>query len=79
MKNSDMPAAPCSIKANEQMKNLGMACDIDALGLTKREAFAMAAMQGLLPKLQGHAVSSEDVATCSVELADALLKELDKE
>ncbi len=47
-------------------------------GLTKRETFAMAAMQGLLPKLQGQAVSSERIAICSVEMADALLRELNK-
>ena len=53
-------------------------------GLTKREAFAMAAMQNILtqynPFEQGDFDSSnyEEVAINSVGLADALLKELAK-
>jgi hypothetical protein len=39
----------------------------------------MAAMQGLLAKSAGRAVSSKDIAICSVEQADDLLKELDKD
>lgn len=75
MNNSDMPATPCKVEANEQMKGLGMARDFYARGLTKREAFAMAAMQGL--------ASFDHIEICliaeqSIMIADALLKELDK-
>lgn len=45
---------------------------------TKRERFAMAAMQGILAKFQGQAISCEVIAECSVQQADALLKELSK-
>ena len=85
MNNSDMPAAPCEVKANDQMKALGMSHDFNARGLTKREAFAMAAMQNILshynPYEQDDFDSSdyESAATQAVGLADALLKELDKQ
>ena len=54
-------------------------------GLTKREAFAMAAMQGLLAGGWGDSVPHDDVAATSdaaafsVMYADALLAELNKE
>ena len=50
---------------------------IDCTGLTKREAFAMAAMQGLI---LGCAYDEKVKAKCrvAVEYADALLAELDK-
>lgn len=56
-------------------------------GLTKREAFAMAAMQGILACPAddlGHDIGSdvevlpEDIASYAVECADALLAELSK-
>lgn len=51
-----------------------------AYGLTKREAFAMAAMQSIA----GHYVTGRDslaghIATMSVEIADALIAELSKQ
>lgn len=49
-------------------------------GLTKREAFAMAAMQGLLAKHEGYSEDSKlCMAQAAVACADALLKELAKE
>ena len=45
-------------------------------GLTKREAFAMAAMQGLLSTEQGCNQRNMIIAERAVEIADALLKEL---
>lgn len=42
-------------------------------GLTKREAFAMAAMQGLAMRAAAH-----EVAANAARLADALLAELEK-
>ena len=48
-------------------------------GLTKRERFALAAMQGLAPAYaQGGDFMEEHVAKGAVKLADALLKELAK-
>jgi hypothetical protein len=77
MNNSDMPASPLYFKsADEQLK-------IEAFGLTKREAFAMAAMQGWLSRCSNvphtHELKPEIMAEVSVSMADALLKELDKE
>ncbi len=48
-----------------------------ASGLTKREVFAKAAMQGLLSKL-GLEWCPIDVAKWSVDMADAMLAELAK-
>ena len=44
-------------------------------GMTKREAAAIAAMQGIVSK---HGGSPADIAEHAVELADALFEELDK-
>jgi len=50
-----------------------------SIGLTKREYFAGLAMQGILAqKNTRDFLPPEYVAQCSVQLADALLLELDK-
>ena len=46
-------------------------------GLTKRESFAMAAMQGILSHSFGRG-TTEELAIQSIKCADALLLELDK-
>ena len=53
------------------------AFDVIESGLTKREAFAMAAMQGLIANhtLRGPHEECAELALC---YADALLKELEK-
>ena len=78
MKNADMPAMPV-LESN----------NISAV-LTKREMFAMHAMQGILSNsggvIQGNSLSgtgwcnsnAQDLAKWSNECADALLAELDK-
>ena len=50
-------------------------------GLTKREAFAMAAMQGILagPEAVTEACAPGDIARYAAQAADALLAELAKE
>ena len=48
-------------------------------GLTKREYFASMAMQGLLSNPNDHSLSQKAIAISSVEMADALIKELNKE
>ena len=84
MKNSDMPAMPIEINGFGQY-----APEVYG-GLTKREMFAMNAMQGLLScsdnELLMNIKSMKDwynshskaISVLSVQYADALLKELDK-
>ena len=84
MKNSDMPAMPVQGFSGDDLKLYGQLHH----GMTKREAFAMAAMQGYLSNshladvlTSNHAIGV-DVQTIlissSVESADALLAELEK-
>jgi len=73
--NGDMPASP--------IFNDDGRCTPDLAGLTKRERFAMAAMQAILSNhsLIGSCndVSIEYLRVNSVKAADALLAELAKE
>jgi len=74
MNNSEQPASPIFNSDGE--------CNQFDRGLTKRERFAMAAMQGLISS--GDMELAEDgvesfIAECSVKYADALLAELAKE
>ncbi len=79
IKNADTPAAPITITHGH-----GNYAEAEHyLGLTKREAFAMAAMKGLLSSASdNHGTwthsGADTVATESIYMADALLKELDK-
>ena|SRR5690554_5571030 len=90
--NADMPAMP--MQATNKLIEMVSTCESDSAldsyistfgGLTKRELFAMAAMQGMLAHAtrykpregaseNWHEAISEEV----VQLADALLAELDK-
>jgi hypothetical protein len=74
MKNSDMPAMPMpdvgDVAFAEQCRPLR--------GLTKREMFAMAAMQGLLASLTADDdLSPRELARSAVVNADALLAALE--
>ena len=77
MKNSDMPATPCEIKiyGEESMyyPDGMMSCG----GLTKREMFAMAAMNGIMSNSNDR-YTYEQLAGHAVAQADALLSELEK-
>jgi hypothetical protein len=86
MNNSDMPAMPQPIAANEN----GF-CDTGEysrgnVGLTKREHFAGLAMQGILSNsVMGDSALHEkhedwvkDISDSSLQFADALLAELYK-
>jgi hypothetical protein len=77
MRNADMPAAP--IVNSEGAPTLGVNCTDAhfAMGLTKREAFAMAAMQGLLTNASLYACTEKDTAKAAVLHADALLAALE--
>ena len=63
MKNSDMPAFPVDTNMCGQ------------LGITKREYFALMAMQGML----SNRISGEiEISYMSIKYADELLKQLEK-
>lgn len=74
MKNADMPAMPGEFqtKAERGYPSIRVACS----GLTKREIFAMAAMQGLLADPSSQIESSAHTAVIA---ADLLLRALDGE
>jgi hypothetical protein len=88
MDNKNTPAFPLPVSANED----GIYTLLDAgknsnlTGLSKREMFAMAAMQGILSNhwcqndYKNHidALSYSEVASQAVGYADALLNELSK-
>lgn len=74
MKNSEKPATASAFtlgRGNYAETTINT-------GLTKREAFAMAAMQGLLSD-SDRGGRCEAYARDAIKFADALLKELDKE
>lgn len=89
MKNADLPAMPCGEKWKQQNQYGGDYVEYRRGplygGLTKREMFAMAAMQGILSGVMGdsslHETPEEwvkDVVESSAEFADALLAELER-
>ncbi|MAD41150.1 MAG: hypothetical protein CL623_02015 [Arcobacter sp.] len=69
MKNADLPAMPFEGGNNNGIQ--------PSTGLTKREMFAMHAMQGIIA-YSSHALDRGRAARSATEFADALLKELDK-
>ena len=75
MRNTDTPAMPYTTWDNEVDKVIEQ-----GNGLTKREMFAMHAMNGYLSMLSNHgnAIDCDKLAKKSVSYADALLKELEK-
>ena len=91
MKNADLPAMPNPVEVlydtiNNDSAGYGKA----SIGLTKREMFAMHAMQGLLSNSGGVVQSNsnsgtgfcnsdeQSLAQWSIACADALLEELSK-
>ena len=68
MKNGDMPAMPLP---------LGSETVVGQQGLTKREMFAMAAMQGLCAH-SGDYHEFSHLASDAVNYADSVLAELEK-
>ena len=71
MKNSDMPSLPLG-QAQLSMGSVNK----DAMGLTKREYFAALAMQGMA--YRNSEPYPDSVAYDAVQVADALLAELEK-
>jgi len=78
MNNADMPASPTNLYISEYEGTINCPYNKPLTGMTKREAFAMAAMQGLISNHQLRGAASE-CAISAVDYADALLKELDKD
>lgn len=77
MNNGDLPASPlpvCGDGIAWKVSDLGNPALV--IGLTKREQFAMAAMQGLLSCKQG--MQPKFTAQCAVKYADELLAELER-
>ena len=75
--NSNMPAMPQPIAANENVFLDTNEYNKDNAGLTKREHFAGLAMQGLLANSALRLTNGEFIGR-AVTCADALLAELDK-
>ena len=90
IENGDMPANPSNLDVTEYAGTINCSYNKRLTGLTKRETFAMAAMQGLLSNsggvIQQNPMSgtswcngdASTMASLSLECADALLKELAK-
>ena len=78
MNNGSAAAAPLSgfLSTSGEVVCMGM-YDPDVSGLTKREAFAMTAMQGLLAGAVHSRLSRIDYARIAVSQADALLDALE--
>lgn len=88
LNNGDMPAspAPMNVAATQNHSDKMDAGFIDnfnpMIGMTKREAFAMAAMRGLVCATDPSGKwfhEAGDVAYTAVQYADALLAELAKD
>jgi hypothetical protein len=76
MNNADMPAAP--IGPYQYVNEDGSFVNGGASGLTKREHFAGLAMQSMIVFDVDNRLNEGTIAKVAVNLADALLAELDK-
>ena len=78
-RNGDMPAMPCKVSINRDEGGLQEYQfgnnDFVVMGLSKREQFAMAAMQGFCSDSN---IAIDNIPKAAVDLADALLAELGK-
>lgn len=85
IKNGDLPAMPVATERLYESRCNGGSWELGSLGLTKREQFAMVAMQGLCADIgkvydfcpYGESLDSY-LARQAVSVADALLAELEK-
>lgn len=73
IKNGDLPAMPICYDA----RMMAAYSRGESLGMTKREMFAIAALQGLASE-SGRYESPSDMAHDAVKLADALIEELER-
>lgn len=74
IENGDLPASPTTMEGAN-------GSTINTFGLTKREIFAMAAMQGLVsnPNIIDNKNGQEWISDEAVKYADALLTQLSKQ
>lgn len=77
MNNGDLPAAPILGDTEAFVLFLDKIKGGNNYGLTKRETFAMAAMQGMMANSQSNKMELEAVAGVALMHADALLKALE--
>lgn len=79
IKNGDLPAMPVMDESTQEQYNgvLNIRHSVLSYGLTKREQFAMAAMQGFC-QINLTFDSPQALAAQAVKMADALLAELEK-
>lgn len=77
MKNADMPAMP--VVTGKRVGNVEKS-NCEASGLTKREMFAIHAMQAIIsaPSDKFNPRSASVAAQYAIELAEAMLEELDR-
>ena len=78
MKNADMPAMPLDF---EHHNTRGKFINANYIGLTKRDMFAMHAMQAWINhhgSANNYSFSDIEVARSAVACADALLAELER-
>ncbi len=82
IKNGDLPASPTNLDIDEYKGTINCPINKPLAGLTKREALAMAAMQGLLsnsePKSWSDSQYYDQISKQAVNHADKLLLELSK-
>ena len=79
MKNGDIPANPI-IDKHGYVRKSDFDCEQRCYGLTKREHFAIEAMQGLLASERpNYSSDPEGNARMALENADALLKALEND
>jgi hypothetical protein len=76
IKNGDLPAMPVATEQLYESRCNSGSWELASLGITKREMFAMAAMQGICSS--SPTISNELIASEAVALADALLAELER-
>ena len=83
MNNADTPANPLTgdayIDFADAVNMSHHSYNPECQGLTKREAFAMAAMQGTTACDVNNELTVSDIVEQAVSMADALLKQLEKE
>ena len=77
MKNYDMPAMPCEIKIYGEESMYYPDGIMMCSGLTKREMFAMHFMASC--RIGRNYASGGEMSADAADMADALLKELDKQ
>jgi hypothetical protein len=65
-------------KPNEPIITLEYNNDYTPMGLTKREYFAAMAMKGIITNKDGLDIKIERIAESAVDMADALIEELNK-